>query len=483
MSKEYLFYRNILRTTTIFGAVQGVTIITTVIKSKILATLIGTYGYGIYGVLNTIIDLIKQISGLGIETSGVKFLAEVNEDVDKSYYQRNVFLILKLSFLLGFTGTMIAILISPFLSFLVYEKINKWYVFIFISIAILFKQLASSNNAILQGSDKLLFLAKSNLYSNLIGLTFTLPLFYFFKIDAIAPSIVIISIINFIISFFYLKKLNLAQHKIKTLQSFSEGREMLRFGSLFVIMSILPLVVNFLIQIMINRKSGLDSVGLFNVSMVVLNSYVGFIFSIMSIEYYPRLIKGMNSSTIISNTVSRQIIVSILFILPIIVFFITFGSFIIKILFTKKFVEIMPMINWAMLGMFFKSISFSIGYVFIAKADSKIFTKTSIIFNFLYLVLLYLGYQLNGLEGLGLAISIYYFIHLIIIYFIAKKRYQLEIDKNVTYLIFIGFSFCLLALLFNLLIENNFYYLLVLFLFVIFLSTYKLSKLVIIKDF
>lgn len=275
----------------------------------------------------------------------------------------------------------------------------------------------------------------------------------------------------------------MAQHKIKTLQSFSEGREMLRFGSLFVIMSILPLVVNFLIQIMINRKSGLDSVGLFNVSMVVLNSYVGFIFSIMSIEYYPRLIKGMNSSTIISNTVSRQIIVSILFILPIIVFFITFGSFIIKILFTKKFVEIMPMINWAMLGMFFKSISFSIGYVFIAKADSKIFTKTSIIFNFLYLVLLYLGYQLNGLEGLGLAISIYYFIHLIIIYFIAKKRYQLEIDKNVTYLIFIGFSFCLLALLFNLLIENNFYYLLVLFLFVIFLSTYKLSKLVIIKDF
>lgn len=181
MSKEYLFYRNILRTTTIFGAVQGVTIITTVIKSKILATLIGTYGYGIYGVLNTIIDLIKQISGLGIETSGVKFLAEVNEDVDKSYYQRNVFLILKLSFLLGFTGTMIAILISPFLSFLVYEKINKWYVFIFISIAILFKQLASSNNAILQGSDKLLFLAKSNLYSNLIGLTFTLPLFYFLK--------------------------------------------------------------------------------------------------------------------------------------------------------------------------------------------------------------------------------------------------------------------------------------------------------------
>lgn len=483
MSEEHLVYRKILRATTIFGGVQGITIISSLIKSKILAILIGTSGYGIYGVLNTIVDLIKQVSGLGIETSGVKFLAEVNENSNKSDYHRSSSLILKLSFLLGFTGMLIAIILSPFLSFLVYKQMNKWYIFIFISIAILFKQLVSSNNAIFQGSDKLSFLAKSNLYSNLVGLIFTLPLFYFFKTDAIIPSVVIISLINFVISYFYLKKLNLVQHKIKVLQSFYEGREMLRFGSLFVIMSFLPLLVNFLIQLIINNKDGLHVVGLFNVSMVVLNTYVGFVFSIMSTEYYPRLIKALNSNNNISKTVSQQIIVSILLVVPVIVFFIAFGNLIIKILFSEKFVEIIVMLNWAMLGMFFKSISFSIGYMFIAKADSKIFTKTSIIFNTLYFVLLYFGYQFRGLEGLGIAISSYYFFHLLTIYIIAKRRYFLEIDKNVAIIAFCGFIFCILALLLKLLIGNNIYYLIVLFLIVLFLSIYKLSKLISKNDF
>ena len=483
MSEEHLVYRKILRATTIFGGVQGITIISSLVKSKFLAILIGTSGYGIYGVLNTIVDLIKQVSGLGIETSGVKFLADLDENADKSDYQRNSSLILKLSFLLGFIGMLIAIIFSPFLSFLVYKQMSKWYIFIFISIAILFKQLVSSNNAIFQGSDKLLFLAKSNLYSNLVGLIFTLPLFYFFKTDAIVLSIVIISLINFVISYFYIKKLNLVQHKIKILQSFYEGREMLRFGSLFVIMSFLPLLVNFLIQLIINYKDGLHVVGLFNVSIVVLNTYVGFVFSIMSTEYYPRLIKAIKSNSIISKTVSQQIIVSILLVVPVIVFFIAFGNLIIKILFSEKFVEIIAMLNWAMLGMFFKSISFSIGYIFIAQADSKIFTKTSIIFNTLYFVLLYFGYQFRGLEGLGIAISSYYFFHLLTIYIIAKRRYFLEIDKDVVIIAFSGFTFCILALLFKLLIRNNFYYLLVLFLIASSLSIYKLSKLISINDF
>ena len=101
MSDEHLVFRKILRTTSLFGGVQGVSIISSLIKSKILAILIGTSGYGIYGVLNTIVDLIKQMSSLGIETSGVKFLAETFEKEDKLEYHRNSSLILKLSNMLN----------------------------------------------------------------------------------------------------------------------------------------------------------------------------------------------------------------------------------------------------------------------------------------------------------------------------------------------------------------------------------------------
>lgn len=477
-TEEHLVYRKIFKATSLFGGVQGVSMLTSIVRSKVLALLIGTSGYGIYGFLNTIIELFKQFSGLGIETSGVKFISEATDNQSISKYNHTISLLLKLSFALGCFGVLAAICMSPFLSWIVFSDTSKWFVFVFISISVLFNQLVATNNAIFQGSDKLVFLAKSNLYSNSIGLIITLPLFYFFKEDAIIPSIVIISFVNFILSTFYLSKIVKFNNSISFIQSFKEGKEMIRFGSLFVLMGFLPLVVNFALQFFINNKDGLHAVGLFNVSIIVLNTYVGFIFTIMATEYYPRLIKSITSNKSISNTVCQQVTTSLLLVTPVVLFFVTFGQSIIKFLFSNKFIEITPMLNWALFGMVFKSISFSIGYIFIAKADSKIFTKTSLFFNCLHFLLLYLGYLLYGFEGLGIAILVYYFLHFVVIFLIAKKRYAINFDPHLIYLIVASLSICTTVLMIKILVKDNFVYLLSIFICATFLSFYKLKKLI-----
>src|SRR5690606_14093670 len=147
--------------------------------------------------------------------------------------------------------------------------------------AVLFKQLTSGNHAVLQGNNKLGFLAKSNLYANIASLVVTLPLFYIWKIDAIIPAIIITSILNYLFSRFFLNQLHSEKQFITYKNAIKEGKNLLFFGSLLVILSFLPLLVNYLLQIFIGNSDGLYNVGLFNVGMIILNTYVGFVFTIM----------------------------------------------------------------------------------------------------------------------------------------------------------------------------------------------------------
>ena len=58
------------------------------------------------------------------------------------------------------------------------------------------------------------------------------------------------------------------------------------------------------------------------------------------------------------------------------------------------------MVTWGILGMIFKAVSWSMGYMIIAKGDSKVFIKTAIGFNTILYFINILGYHFGGLEGL-----------------------------------------------------------------------------------
>ena len=114
-------YKTILKSTSIFGSVQLVTIVTAIIKSKIVATLIGSYGYGVYSVLIHTSDLIKQISLVGIDVSGVRKIAEENSTKNENELQYNIAVISKLVLISSFIGFILATTLSLFLSAIIFS--------------------------------------------------------------------------------------------------------------------------------------------------------------------------------------------------------------------------------------------------------------------------------------------------------------------------------------------------------------------------
>jgi len=97
--------------------------------------------------------------------------------------------------------------------------------------------------------------------------------------------------------------------------------------------------------------------------------------------------------------------------------------------------------------MIFKAVSWSMGYMIIAKGDSKVFIKTAIGFNAILLLINIVGYHYGGLEGIGISFFIYYIIHFIAIRIITYYRYDFYFEKGFYKIFTFTVIMCLIAFL------------------------------------
>lgn len=446
-------YQQILKTTSLFGSVQFLSILISVIRTKLIAVFIGPAGMGIIALLNSTLGLISSISGLGIETSAVKNISENYKNEDLKSVSKIIQIVKRIVFFTGLFGMVLTIFFSKLLSIITFGDSSQTYSFIILSIIVLFKQLSSGQLAVLQGLRQLQFLAKANLYGNLFGLLFSIPLYIFLKIDAILPTIIIASLFSLIFSFYYSNKIKTEREEISKSDFLLESKSIVKLGFMLTISSVLTLLSTYLIQIYIGKNGGLDQVGFYNAGFTLLNSYVGIIFTVMSTDYFPKLASINTDNEKVKASVQQQAFISILIITPIIVLFLTLIPVLIKVIYTPKFNEIIPMVCFGILGMLFRAVSWSMGFILIAKGDSKMFIKTAVGFNILSLVMNVLGYYFYGLEGLGFSFCLYFLFHFIGLKIITKNRYDFYFDADFYLLYFLCFIICLLTFFIRL-IEN-----------------------------
>lgn len=440
MTEEKTAYRQVFKATSLFGGVQVFQILIAVIRSKVLAVLLGPVGMGISGLLHTTLNFISELTGAGLDRSAVKDVSAALGQKDEQKIVRVLGVLQKLVWFTGLLGAVLTMIFSPLLSQWAFNSNEFTLAFIWIGIAILFKQLASGNLVALQGLRKLKSLAKANLVGSAVGLIIVIPLYYFFRIDGIAPAILASFLITFLFSRYYAKKATLKPKKVTTKEAFSEGKEMIRLGIMMSISSLLVALGMFLTQLFVSNTGGVDQVGFYHAGVVIINSYVGMIFNAMSTDYYPRLATIANDIKKIRETVLHQAYIIVLLITPILIAFVMFVEFVVVLLYSTEFLPVVAFLLWAITGTLFKGVSQSMGYIFIAKGDSKIFIKTAVLFNTLLLALSIAGYYYGGLVGMGISFLVYYFVHFLLVSIITKKTYNFYFSKA-----FYGlFSICML---------------------------------------
>jgi O-antigen/teichoic acid export membrane protein len=282
---------------------------------------------------------------------------------------------------------------------------------------------------VLQGLRKLQYLAKADLSGSILGLLISVPLYYVWGIKAIVPTIIISSIVFLLRSWYFSNKIKLEPVKVSKTITIAEGKNMLIMGFMISLSGLITLGVGYLVRVFISRTGGVGQVGLYNAGFSIIITYVGMIFTAMATDYYPRLSAVAYNNELSKKTINEQAEIALLILAPIIMVFLVFINWVVIILYSTKFIAINEMVHWAALGMLFKAASFPIGYIFVAKGDSKIFLFSEVLANIYILLFSILGYYFLKLEGLGISFFIGYILVYVQVYIIAKVKYNFSFSK------------------------------------------------------
>lgn len=429
-------YKDSLKATSLLGSVQVVKILVNIVQGKIMAVLLGTEGMGIYGLLNSTIQLLTSATNLGLGYSAVKNIAEAKASNNETRLSSVISIFRFLVRLTGLLGMLSCIILSPWLSQWAFGSKDYTIAFVILSVTLLLTQLCSGQTAVMQGLHKYKFIAKSNLLGQVIGLIITVPLYYIWGIDAIVPVLIVSSVISLLLSIYFYRKLDITHSKVSKTGLITDGKNMVFMGLSISITTIISSLSMYLLRLVISNAGGLEDVGLFTAGFTIVTIYVGLIINAMGTDYYPRLSAVNNDCEKFNKTINNQIEIALLLLGPILSFFIVFVHIGIIILYSSAFTPAEGMIYWAAYAVYFQVFSWCISYSFLAKGDGKMFVINELISSIYSFSGRALGYYLGDLEGVGIAFLLTYIIYSLQVYIICYRRYNVRIEKNVFALFF-----------------------------------------------
>lgn len=437
-------YKKGLKATALFGGVKIYSIFISIIKNKFMALLIGVEGMGIAGLLTLTLSIISSVTNLGLGNSAVLDIATANSKDDKIEISRTVIVLRRLVWVTGILGSVIMCILSPWLSKLVFGNDEYTIAFILISITLFFDQLSSGQNALMQGIRKYNYLAKANFLGQTIGLLISVPLYYIYRIDAIVPTLIISSLASLLLSFFFSNKIPIEKIKVDRPGTIIIGKRMTKLGISMSFSGVITIGLAYVLRLYMANKGGIDEVGLYNAGFAIAETYVGLIFTAMGTDYYPRLSSIISDKMKMKNLVSDQAMIGLLLIFPILIAFIIFTPIVIKLLLSSDFLSLIFFLKTVMLGMLFRTCSWTLGYIIMANRDSKLLILSSSIFGAFMFAMNVLFYTFWGIDGLGISYVIIYFCHLLWIYSLVYFKYRFQFNQEVLKY-FIGISIVVFA--------------------------------------
>lgn len=436
--------RKILKALGIFGGMQGILILCSLVRVKLIALFIGSEGVGLFSIFNNTIDLYRELTQLNIQQSAIRDVARNN---NSTYLSTIAHIVTRWSWILGVAGAFLLLISSPFLSRYCFGKPDYTIAFASLSVVIFMQAIQTGYLIIMQGTENLTKLVKTQLWSAVVSVTLCAPLYFYLGIDSVIPSLIIHVIVSLISSYIFRVHVPKASPVPTTREVLSKGKTFIRLGIYLTISSFAGLLADFIFKSWLNVTASTMIVGLYTAGFTIVNRYVGMVFTAISMEYYPRLSRIIHSPEDVKFHVSHEITIALLVLTPLILFFIPMSEFIVRILYSDEFMTIVPFIAVAVIGTLYRAVSWCFAFVILAKGDGKIYVVTEILSGVLFLILNIYTYTHYGLEGMGYAYTLWYLLYFVSTGLVYFKRFRFKLSSESFRLLALGTALGAVSLL------------------------------------
>jgi len=448
-----------MRSTSLIGGAQAFTVLVTILRSKLIAVLVGPAGMGVAGLLTSSANLVSGLTNLGLGTSAVREVAVANSTNRPERISTVVTVLRRLVWGSGILGLLVMLALAPKLSQVAFGGTQYTFAFALLSVTLLLNQLSAGQMVVLQGTRKLQHMVKASAAGSAVGLLATAPLYYVLRVDGIAPAMIVSSAVALLFSWLYSRKVRIVALMVSREETIVEGKKMLGMGLVICLNGLVTQGASYVVRVFISNTGGVEQVGLYVAGFAIVSSYVGLIFTAMGTDYYPRLSEVAHDDGLFRTTVNQQVEIALLVLTPITSGFLVFSGWVTVLLYSSRFVPANGMIQWAALGMLLRAVGWATGMMFLAKNARRVFLWSESIANAYSVVLNILGYRLFGLTGLGCSFVVFYALYLAQILILTRVRYSFSFSRGAMRVLSIQGALAVASFLAGVLLTTPFSYL------------------------
>lgn len=419
--------KSVLKATVILGGSSLLSAFLALVSAKILAVLIGPSGVGYLTALQSLLGLGVMIAGLGIGTAmvrvGAKAVSEKDEATLAANWRAGFYLII----LFGLIAAGILTVFREKISVLIFGEAIETFSVALVSVALLGSLLANYFTGILNAHHRVATLAKIGVLNNLANAASLIGFVYFYQVRGIAFGVVCGMFLNAVLNYFLLKREISFPSVVVPFDEIKRAAfSLVRFGVPYTASMLVGTGVQLILPLLILSRFETHGAGLYRAAAGLSTISLSFVLTALGQDYYPRLSAVADDKSEINELINHQQRLTLVILTPIFLWLLLLAPFLIRLLYTAEFTDSEAILKWLVAGDLFKSLSWILSFVILARNKSHLYFLTEAIGGAAAITSVLFGMRFFGLEGTGIGYFVSYLVYFIIVFLFVRREIGLR---------------------------------------------------------
>ena len=398
--------RQLLTHTVWLGSSFAVTVLCGIVTAKVVATLVGPHGYGLFGLYATLSTLFGILAGFGVGNALTRVGSEVwaNGDMVAWYELRAVAVVWIV--LSGTAAGLLLVLLRDPLGIVFLGGPLTLYASVLLASNILFGLIIGLGNAILKTERRLAALAWVDSIMTALMSVITIGCVATWHVAGILPALSAGGLVGAALMAATVQ-VGRGAHRTRRPSGAvmrCRARQLRAWAPHYAASTLITAGSRMVAPLLILHQLGTSAVGLYTTASTIGIVYLGALVSVMGRDYFPRLAATPTTrhDHLLELLRNQQQLVYVLG-LPMILIVLTVARLVLPLVYTPRFLGMVPLLQWTVTGDLFRFLAATYSLLILAKAPGRIFLRLQLIEGALIPVATWFGLSLGGLQGIGVS--------------------------------------------------------------------------------
>ncbi|MFA0657104.1 oligosaccharide flippase family protein [Vibrio sp. 10N.222.49.C12] len=442
--------KNIIKIMSMLATSSVLVMIINIVKLKIIAITLGPEGVGLLGMLTLLVTVSAIVFGLGLQMSGIQLLGENKKEEKQEQYEIK-FAALIVTITLSLIVSSVIFIFSNEIEISFSGHFENRYLIVLLASAIVMTLFSNLSYMYLQSDRRVKDIAKVKVLGTLSSGVVTIVIVFLVPNASIIPYIIVLlPMANLIITLLIIKEDIVNFSRVKISKSKKYVKLLVASGFVLMLSSALTNSSQFFVRYLLTTEFSATKLGLYQAAWSISMTYVGFVISAMSTDFFPKITECANEKDKSNFLVNEQIDVALCIIAPFLIILFVGAPYIVNVLYTKEFILTDKILQWQSIGDVFKVISYPLGFLLLANRNSIRFFSAVLIWNILYIGFIYIYSNSMGIVVTGKAYLFAYVIYTIYMFLEVRRLHGFNLSQfSKKYATFILGSLLVIAIVSN----------------------------------